>query len=334
MTDAIATSLRTRFKLHRATEERSSFASDVRRGLSAVRKSIPPRYFYDDLGSALFEAITYTPEYYVTRAEVEILTGYRREIATALGEVLQIVELGSGSGRKTRILLDEIVRTGRPIEYIPVDVDVSMLQKAAIDLLAVYPNLSVTAVSADFRRASRAVRETVTRTGPTAVFFLGSTIGNLDADDSIALLRDIKMLLLPGDALLLGVDLRKPKPILDAAYNDILGITAAFNLNLLQRINRELRGRFDLSAFAHRAFFDEEQSRIEMHLVSLREQSVLIDELEMEVAFHEGETIHTENSYKYDATSVGALAQQSGFKVDQRWTDSNGWFADVLMVAQ
>lgn len=334
MADATATSPRARFKLRRAAEESSSFASEVRKGLTAVRKSIPPRYFYDDLGSALFEAITHTPEYYVTRAEVEILAGYRREIAASLGQVVQIIELGSGSGRKTRIVLDEITRSGRPIEYVPVDVDVSMLQKAAIELLSVYPNLTVTGVSADFRRAARAVRETVTRNGPTAVFFLGSTIGNLDAEESAALLREIKTMLLPGDLLLLGVDLKKPKPILDAAYNDVLGITAAFNLNLLQRINRELGGRFDLRSFAHQAFYSEEHSRIEMHLVSLREQNIHIDRLGVEVSFHEGETIHTEDSYKYDEKSVASLAKMSGFEVNSRWVDSNVWFADVLLVAR
>ena len=333
MPDAATTTLRTRFKLRRAAEESFSFADDVRKGLTAVRKAIPPRYFYDDLGSALFEAITHTPEYYVTRAEVEVLTSNRREIATSFGEVAQIIELGSGSGRKTRIVLDEILRAGHSLEYIPVDVDVSMLQKAGIDLLAMYPNLTVTAVSADFSHASRAVRETVTRTGSITVFFLGSTIGNLDADESVALLRDIKAMLQPGDKLLLGVDLKKPKDILDAAYNDILGITAAFNLNLLQRINRELGGRFDLHSFGHRAFYNEERSRIEMHLVSLREQSVRIDRIGIEASFHEGETIHTENSYKYDEKDVESLAKQAGYEVSQRWVDSNNWFADVLLVA-
>ena len=334
MADAAATSPRTRFKLRRAAEESSSFADDVRSGLTAVRKSIPPRYFYDDLGSALFEAITQTPEYYVTRAEVEILTGNRREIAAALKEVGQIIELGSGSGRKTRIILDEMARAGRPLEYVPVDVDVSMLQKAGIDLLAVYPNLSVTAVSADFRLASRVVRETVPRLGPTAAFFLGSTIGNLHSEEAVVILREIKTMLTPGDFLLLGVDLVKPKAILDAAYNDILGITAAFNLNLLQRINRELGGRFDLHSFAHRAFYDEEQRRIEMHLVSLREQSIHIDRIGIEAAFDEGETIHTENSYKYDAKSVAEMAERAGYGVSRQWTDSNGWFADVLLVVR
>ncbi len=334
MADSAATHLRDRFKLRRTADEGSGLAADVRAGLSAVRKSIPPRYFYDDLGSALFEAITHLPEYYVTRAEVEILAGYRREITAALGPIVQVIELGSGNGRKTRILLREIVRNDRAVEYVPVDVDISMLQKAGIDLLAEYPTLTVTAVSSDFRRPSRAIREAVTRTGRTAVFFLGSTIGNLDADESVVMLRDVKTLLQPGDLLLLGVDLKKSKPMLDAAYNDILGITAAFNLNLLQRVNRELGGRFDLRSFGHRAFYDQKLSRIEMHLVSLREQSVLIDRLGIEVAFDEGETIHTENSYKYDDESVTALARQSGFEIVQRWTDSNEWFAEFLMVAR
>jgi dimethylhistidine N-methyltransferase len=220
------------------------------------------------------------------------------------------------------------------VEYVPVDVDVSMLQKASIDLLSMYPNLTVTAVSSDFRRASRAVRETVPRTGRMSVFFLGSTVGNLDGEDAVALMRDVRALLSPGDTLFMGFDLKKSKAILDAAYNDILGITAAFNLNLLQRMNRELGGRFNLRNFKHQAFYDEAKSRIEMHLVSLREQTVHIDRLAMEVSFHEGETIHTENSYKYDEKTIAWLASESGFEVTKKWLDSNGWFADVLMTAR
>ena len=333
MSDSATEKTRTRFVLRRGGEDGSDFAADVRAGLTAVRKAIPPRYFYDDLGSALFDAICNLPEYYLTRAESEILNGYRREIAAAIGPVRQIIELGSGSGRKTRVLLEELVRSNE-VEYIPVDLDVSMLQRLAVDLLAVYPGLSVTAIAADLRRPGRVIRENVQRSGRTVVFFLGSTIGNLDAEESVQMLRDVKTLLQSGDAILLGVDLRKAKPILDAAYNDALGVTAAFNLNILQRINRELGGHFDLRAFRHRAFYDERLSRIEMHLVSLREQSVLIDWLRLEAAFVEGETIHTESSYKYDDNALETLARLSGFEVARKWTDSNRWFADVLLVAK
>jgi dimethylhistidine N-methyltransferase len=332
---ADATKSQARFVLRRGADEEPRFGEDVRAGLTAVRKAIPPRYFYDDLGSALFDAITNLPEYYLTRAESEILNGYRREIATALGPVARVIELGSGSGRKTRLLLDEIVRGSAEIEYVPVDLDVSLLQRLGGELLGEYPSLSVTAVAADLRRPARIIRDHVRpMPGRTSVLFLGSTIGNLDAEESVLMLRDLKTLLRAGDTILLGVDLKKPKSILDAAYNDALGVTAAFNLNVLQRINRELGGRFDLRAFAHRAFFDEKLSRIEMHLVSLREQSVLIERLRLEAAFVEGETIHTENSYKYGDSDVEALARQAGFEVSRKWTDANGWFADILLVAR
>jgi dimethylhistidine N-methyltransferase len=333
MSDSTPAKSRSRFVLRRGGDDGSTFGADVRAGLTAVRKAIPPRYFYDDLGSALFDAICNLPEYYLTRAESEILNGYRREIAAAIGPVRHIIELGSGSGRKTRLLLDEMVR-GNEVEYIPVDLDVSTLQRLSVELLAIYPGLSVTGIAADLRRPARVIRETVQRAGRTVVFFLGSTIGNLDAEESVQMLREVKTLLQAGDAILLGLDLRKAKPILDAAYNDALGVTAAFNLNILQRINRELGGHFDLRAFGHRAFYDDRLSRIEMHLVSLREQSVRIDRLSLEAAFVEGETIHTESSYKYDEYAVETLARLAGFEVARKWTDSNRFFADVLLVAK
>ncbi|MBK5259203.1 MAG: L-histidine N(alpha)-methyltransferase [Thermoanaerobaculia bacterium] len=318
-----------RFTLRRSPDEGPGFAEDIRAGLTAVRKVIPPRYFYDELGSALFDAICRLPEYYVTRAENELLGGYRREIAAALGGVRRLVELGSGSARKTRLLLDELAG---PLEYVPVDVDVSMLQRTGHELLVQYPSLTVSALSYDFRRAARAVRSMAAPSGSTSVLFLGSTIGNLDADEATALFRDLRAVLNPGDTVLLGADLRKPKAILEPAYNDALGVTAAFNLNLLQRINRELGGQFDLRSFAHRAFFDDNLSRIEMHLVSLREQTVRIEGLGLEVSFTEGETIHTENSYKYDDEMIGALTGKAGFRIEKKWMDTKGWFAEYLLV--
>ena len=318
-----------RFTLRRLSENRSGFADDVRNGLTAIRKSTPPRWFYDELGSALFEAICRLPEYYLTRAETEILTRSGSAIAAAAGDIEQIVELGSGSARKTRILLDAFA--SRPIEYLPVDIDASTLQKSGRDLIADYPNLTVTASAADFGRPSRALREL--RRGRTLVLFLGSTIGNLERNDAVVLLRDLRSVLEPGDSLLLGVDLKKDRKVLDAAYDDVLGVTAAFNLNLLQRMNRELGGHFNLENFAHRAFYDEAAGRVEMHLVSLREQTVRIDSLALEIAFAEGETIHTENSWKYDLEGLEALASGSGFRVARSWSDSQGLFTDLLMAA-
>jgi len=320
-----------RFVLRRIATDESSFASDVRAGLTAVRKSIPPRYFYDNVGSALFEAICELPEYYVSRAETEILTVYRREIAAAFGGARRIIELGCGNGKKTRFLLSEIVGEGRVLEYVPVDVDVSMLQQIGHDLLAEHADMTVKALACDFRRAWRAIREM--DEVPTSVMFLGSTIGNFELEDASSMLRDVRTALRPGDTMLLGADLKKDRNLLNAAYDDPLGVTAAFNLNLLRRINRELGGEFNIREFAHRAFYDETKGRVEMHLVSLREQSVRIGSIAVEAAFSEGETIHTENSCKYDSATMERITSTGGFEIRHRWVDSNGWFAEYLLVA-
>jgi dimethylhistidine N-methyltransferase len=319
-----------RFFLFRAPSAASAgFAGDVRGGLTAPRKSLPPRWFYDPLGSSLFDAICFLPEYYVLRAESEVLTTHRREIVKAFGTNVRLVELGSGMARKTRILLDEMTVQ----EYVPVDVDAAMLERAGRDLLSEYDNLRVLAVCADFTRPSVPLGALARHRGRTIVLFLGSTIGNLDPEDAAAMLTDLRSALSPGDALFLGADLRKDKSILEPAYDDPLGVTAAFNLNLLARINRELGGHFDLTAFRHKAKYDTKLGRIEMHLVSRKAQSVRIDKLKLTVSFAKGETIHTESSYKHDDTTLSTLATKSGFTIEKKWTDSRGWFADVLMVA-
>jgi len=321
---------RGRFTLRRVAAGDHTFGDDVRAGLTAVQKSVPPRYFYDDLGSSLFDAICNLPEYYPTRAESELLRRHAPDIASGVSSVDRIIELGSGSARKTRLLLDEIVSADREVEYVPVDVDPHVLEKSGHELLAEYAALRVHAVCSDFTRPARALAEAIGE-GRTMVIFLGSTIGNFQPREAVALLRGVRHMLRPGDSFLLGADLKKPKEILEAAYNDALGVTAAFNLNMLQRINRELGGNFDLRSFGHRSFYDAKQSRIEMHLVSLREQSVRIDALNLEVAFSEGETIHTENSYKYDDDALAQMAADAGFEVAGRWTDSRNWFAEVLL---
>lgn len=323
-----------RYELLRVATPQDDFASDVRAGLTAARKSIPPRWFYDALGSSLFDAICFLPEYYVTRAETEVLTTYRDEIAESFGKNIRLVELGSGAARKTRILLDALIERQRELQYVAVDVDEVMLDRCARELLNDYASLRVTGVCADFSRPSRALAALPRPRGRTVVLFLGSTIGNLDPESAVAMLRDLRPSLAAGDALFLGADLRKDRAILEPAYDDALGVTASFNLNLLQRINRELGGHFALEAFAHRAFYDEELGRIEMHLVSRRAQRVRIDALDLDVDFEEGETIHTENSHKYDEATLRALAEESGFDVERVWTDSQRWFADVLLIAR
>jgi L-histidine N-alpha-methyltransferase len=322
-----------RFVLLRAPAPEDDFAYDVRAGLTAERKWLPPRWFYDELGSSLFDTICFLPEYYVMRAEAEALTAHRAEIASYLGTPIRLVELGSGAARKTRILLDSLVLRQADLEYVPVDVDASMLQRAGRDLLRDYDQLHVTGVRSDFSRPSIPLSLLPRTRARTVVLFLGSTIGNLNPQEATAMLRDLRTALSPGDALLLGADLRKDPSVLNAAYNDSLGVTAAFNLNLLARINRELGGEFDVAAFEHLAFYDQEHGRIEMHLVSRKAQRVPIAALDLQVTFGEGERIHTESSYKHDLSTLQALAEASDFRIEHTWYDSRRWFADVLLTA-
>lgn len=322
-----------RFALLQTGSGAGDFAADVRRGLTAPRKTLPPRWFYDALGSALFDAICFLPEYYVTRAESEVLLRNAEEIADAFGPHARLVELGSGSARKTRILLDAITQRQRELEYVPVDVDAMMLERADRELLNDYASLRVTAVSCDFARPSLAFSMLGPARGRTIVLFLGSTIGNLEPEEAAAMLRDLRSVLRPGDALLLGADLKKDRAVLEPAYDDALGVTAAFNLNMLARINRELGGAFALERFAHRAVYDETLGRIEMHLVSRGAQRVRIEALDLEIAFADGESIHTECSYKHDETTIAGLAAAGGFTVDRTWRDARRWFADALLVA-
>jgi L-histidine N-alpha-methyltransferase len=327
---------RERFSLRRVTRElaRRSFAEDVRAGLTAPRKFLPPKHFYDELGSRLFEAITALPEYYLTRCEAEILEAHAGEIATLLGGPVRVVELGSGDGQKTRLLLESLLAVQGTLEYVPIDISESAVTASSQSLLLSYPGLRVTAWVGEYHQALQALRAETwggARGERTLALFLGSTIGNLDPAERLSLLREVRALLRPGDAFLLGVDLEKPEDVLIPAYDDSLGVTAAFNLNLLVRINRELGGGFDLAAYRHRALYNRREGRIEMHLESRREQAVPIRALGIEVPFAPGETIHTENSYKLRLGQVAELAVAAGFRLARTWTDSAGRFASGLL---
>jgi L-histidine Nalpha-methyltransferase len=267
----------------------------------------------------------------VTRAETEVLTTFGREIADAFGTPVRLIELGAGSAQKTRILFDAVLRQQKSLEYVPIDVDAAMLERSGRTLLDEYPALSINAVCSDFRDLSRVLAGLLDSSARNVVLFLGSTIGKLGFDESVAMFTGLRHVLGPADAFLLGADLKKSRGLLEPAYDDALGVTAAFNLNLLQRINRELAGHFDLKRFKHRAFFDEDRSRIEMHLVSREPQKVCIDSLELSVAFAAGESIHTENSYKYDSLMIEGIAAASGFEVERTWSDARQWFGDFLM---
>ncbi|HVG09473.1 MAG TPA: L-histidine N(alpha)-methyltransferase [Thermoanaerobaculia bacterium] len=315
-----------------------TFAEDVRQGLTASPKILQPKYFYDELGSLLFGAICALPEYYPTRAETEILHAHAGEIAASVNGPVRMVELGSGDARKTRLLVDALLARQGQLDYMPMDISRSALEAGSQELLSTYPNLRVTALVADYGDGLRAIREQdLLRNGHargTLVLFLGSTIGNLGPDDRAGLLREVRGMLSPGDALLLGTDLKKAESVLVPAYDDPLGVTAAFNLNVLSRINRELGGEFDLRQFRHLARWNEGEGRVEMHLESRRAQTVPIRSLDLEIGFEEGETIHTESSYKFDLKQIEALAVETGFAVTRVWLDSGRRFASNLLVAR
>jgi dimethylhistidine N-methyltransferase len=325
---------RERFVLHHAlTAPVSTFAEEVRRGLTVRPKFLLPHYFYDALGSALFSAICELPEYYVTRAEDEILRTNAAEIAAAFGPDVRIAELGSGSARKTRHLIEAVLDRQSSLDFFPIDVDGGILASSSRELLNAYSDLSITAICGDFRDPAALLRRYLPPfDARTVVLFLGSSIGNLDPAAAGAMLANLRTALVPGDVLFLGADLRKSSSILEPAYDDALGVTAAFNRNVLVRINCELGGTFDLETFTHRAFYNATDGRIEMHLVSRIAQRVLIDGYE--IAFEADESIHTENSHKYDDTTLAALAAKGSFRIERRWTDSNGYFADLLLVAE
>jgi L-histidine Nalpha-methyltransferase len=320
----------------RMQPSRNDFAHDVRDGLTATPKTLPPKYFYDDLGSVLFEAICRLPEYYVSRAEEEILRSFSDDIVQSFGTPVRLIELGSGSSRKTRSLLDRLTARQSKLEYVAIDIDAEMLRQTAKTLSELYPGLVVRGIASDFRHIAEILAPSVAAEPAlrNVVLFLGSTIGNLDPAEQEALLWDIRRAMRDGDLLFLGADQRKETSILEPAYDDALGVTAAFNLNLLVRINAQLGGRFDLTNFRHRAFYNDAESRIEMHIVSTVAQRVRIEALDLAIDFAAGETIHTENSYKFDEATIAALARLTGFEAQRRWTDSRGLFADTLLLAR
>lgn len=310
----------------------ASFADDVRAGLSAESKRLFPKYFYDELGSELFDAICLLPEYYLTRAENEILTRYADEIIEAAGgHDVSLIEMGSGSALKTRLIIEALLKRQAQLLFIPVDISSSALETSSRVLLQSYPNLRISAYASDYFDGLAALREQPR--GDTLALFLGSNIGNFDADEAHAFLSAMRRVLRAGDALVLGADLRKPREILEAAYDDALGVTAAFNLNLFSRINREFDADFNLRAFRHHAVFNEEIGRVEVSIISLRAQTVSIRKLEMQIQFAEGERIHTENSYKYDLAGLSEMATATGYERTRTWFDEREQFSSNLFIA-
>ncbi|HYG99543.1 MAG TPA: L-histidine N(alpha)-methyltransferase [Terriglobales bacterium] len=326
-------------------------ADDVLRGLTGTPKTLPPKLFYDAVGSDLFEQITRLPEYYLTRTEQQILNNCSDVIiGTARSgsrpgdgsPPLTLIELGAGSATKTRTLIRATLNAQPTLTFYPLDVSPSALH-SAVDHLSEIPGLTVTPVVADY--TSGLPRQVIDPTQPCSskqrfaakhggvlpsrklVLYIGSSIGNFEPMQSIAMLSRIRHSLAPGDALLLGTDLSKDERVLVAAYDDAAGVTAAFNKNILARINRELGGHFDTRSFRHLALWNGPESRIEMHLESTKNQTVKIDELGLSVDFRAGERIHTENSYKFTPAMTKSILDSSGFALERSWTDEKGWFA-------
>jgi L-histidine N-alpha-methyltransferase len=305
-----------------------SLADDVRLGLSSSPKFLLPKYFYDELGSVLFDAITLLPEYYPTRKERDILSKHANEIANYFEREIVLVELGNGSSAKTRHLIDAIFSQQKALTYIPIDISKTAIESSSEALLKNYPNLTIEAYVGDYVDVLKEIKLDSSKSA--LVLFLGNSIGNLSIEESIELLQTIRRVLSVGDALLLGVDLKKSIDVLEPAYDDSLGITAAFNLNILNHINRELNADFDVRAFKHRAFYNADPGRIEMHLESRKEQTVFIQSLNQKLAFTEGERIHTENSYKYDLERLLDLARKTDFELKHSWYDSQSYFSNTL----
>lgn len=310
---------------HLAVGRDQRFLDDVLAGLSRPHKQLPAKYFYDAEGSRLFDRITELPEYYPTRTELGIMRDHGTAMAAWCGQGCLLIELGAGSLTKVRLLLDQL---DRPAGYVPVDVSGEHLREAATVLAGDFPSLNVMPVVADFTAPFTLPDVAASR---RIAYFPGSTIGNFDPPEADALLRRLARLVGVGGGLLLGVDLRKDAAILERAYNDTAGVTAAFNRNLLVRANRELGADFDLAAFRHIAFYNSERSRIEMHLESVVEQQVRIGPATFD--FRADESIHTENSYKYDVPELSARAARCGLRLDEMWTDAQNYFAVLSLTA-
>lgn len=307
----------------------ADFARHVYEGLSGKNKRLDPRYFYDECGSRLFEEICEQPEYYPTRTEASILAEQGGSIVDAAGDgKIALVEFGSGSSTKTRILIREIMARQKELHYFSIDISLSMLLEAGRSLEGEFSGLKVMQVHSDYASGIDHIEKAE---GRKIILFLGSSIGNFDPDDAVAFLSDVARRMDRDDLLLVGFDLQKDEEILFRAYNDENGITARFNRNVLARINRELGGEFDLASFDHRAYYDGQRNRIEMHLVSNKEQDVRVRHAGR-FHFRKGESIHTESSYKYTCEQIEDLANAAGLTVRRHFTDENSWF-DLALLA-
>lgn len=299
--------------------ETDSFLEEVVEGLKKLHKSLPSKFFYDERGSQLFDEICELPEYYPTRTEIAIMQSYIEQIVACIGPQALLVEFGSGSSLKTRVLLDAL---HDPAGYVPIDISKKHLLQAAQALAAIFPDLHIVPVCADY--TTRISLPSIDAEN-TVVFFPGSTIGNFEPAGALDFLERMRRFVGNGGGVLIGVDLKKDIAIIEAAYNDTRGVTAAFNKNVLRRINRELSAEIDVDAFTHVAFYNAEYGRIEMHLRSLSDQYLTIGDERILIA--NGEAIRTEYSYKYSLSDFATLAGQAGFDIVQVWTDAQRLFS-------
>jgi dimethylhistidine N-methyltransferase len=318
-----------RYTLITLRTPRDTMAEDIRRGLTATPKMLPCKYFYDERGMALFDRICQLPEYYLTRVETGILREHAADVIGRCPAPLDLVELGNGSSAKTRYLIEPSLARQRELVYCAVDISPSALEEGARPLLREYETLKVVGLAGEFADGLRYLKTHLG--GLRLVAFLGSTVGNFTEEELTWFFTLLREALRPEDRFLLGVDLAKDPALLLAAYDDPEGVTAQFNLNLLARINRELGADFDVDAFRHRAVFDARRSRVEMHLVSRRDQTVHVGALGLAVPLREGESIHTENCYKHSREAVQALLARHGFETIGLFTDPDQWFGLFLV---
>ncbi|HEY8298297.1 MAG TPA: L-histidine N(alpha)-methyltransferase [Candidatus Baltobacteraceae bacterium] len=308
----------------------ATFAEDVASGLSGPSKKLLSKYFYDELGSALFEAITVLPEYYLTRAETQILREWGWEIVRALGNPIEFLELGSGSAVKARILIEEALRVQGTLRYRPIDISPEAVRTSAIALVDAYPKLSVTAYAADYFAILGS--DQLRFDHRALAMFMGSNIGNYQPHEAAHLLASLASSLRRGDGLLIGADLKKDRATLELAYNDRAGVTAAFDKNVLGRINRELGGSFDLRDFEHIAVYDEDRGVVDSFLQAQRPHDVAIERLDTIVHFAKGERIHTESSYKFSVEDIARIGAAAGFTLHRTWFDRKKQFSVNLLI--
>ena len=314
----------------------NEFAKDVQKGLGDKQKHLSPKFFYDKIGSKLFEEICNQPEYYLNRIESQILTTSVGEIMNTLKEKeISVIELGNGNSLKTRILLKPFLANLKKVCYFPIDVSLKMLKKSMKDLSTEYKDLEIFGTCSDYVSGLRKVNDFMKMKNKIPrkklLIFLGSSIGNFDPEQAKNFLHTLRKYMRKEDLFLIGIDLEKEKSILDKAYNDRMGVTAKFNLNVLARINRELEGEFKLASFEHKSFYNKQKHRIEMHIESEVDQEVKVGSIEKSFRFKKGETIHTENSYKYSQNTLNVLVKKAGLKVIRKFTDPKKQYALVLL---